>query len=65
LIDEPAFVGFVARTQTAETCGGSGGIFPGGKVAELVLRDAFATRWASDGPLRRPPELGAFDIGIH
>ena len=26
------------------------GFSPRGKLAELVLRDAFAARWAADGP---------------
>jgi hypothetical protein len=59
VIDEPWFVGaFVWRvysdpddvSQEAEW-----GFSPRGKLAELVLRDAFAAHWATDGP--RP--LGA------
>jgi hypothetical protein len=69
LIDEPAFAGFFVwrvyadpfdMSQEAEW-----GFSPRGKVAELVLRDAFATRWASDGHVRRLPADGAFDIGIY
>jgi hypothetical protein len=53
LLDEPRFAGFfVWRTyadpddvsQEAEW-----GFNPRGKAAELVVRDAFATRWAGDG----------------
>jgi hypothetical protein len=54
LIDEPWLAGaFVWRlyadpddvSQEAEW-----GFSPRGKLAELVLRDAYAARWVSDGP---------------
>lgn len=54
LLDEPSFAGaFVWRlyadpddlSQEAEW-----GFSPRGKLAELVLRDAFAAHWAADGP---------------
>ncbi len=59
LMDEPAFAGFFVwrvyadpndMSQEAEW-----GFSPRGKLAELVLRDAFNAHWAADGP--RP--LGA------
>jgi hypothetical protein len=69
LIDEPSFAGFFAWRVYADPLDMSQeaewGFSPRGKVAELVLRDAFATRWASDGPLDRLPADGAFDIGIY
>lgn len=69
LIDEPSFAGFFVWRVYADPLDMSQeaewGFSPRGKVAELVLRDAFATRWASDGPLRRLPEHAAFDIGIY
>jgi len=58
LLDEPDFAGlFVWRvyadpddtSQEAEW-----GFSPRGKVAELVVRDAFAAPWASDGAPRSP-----------
>ncbi len=54
LIDEPWFAGFFVwrlyadpddMSQEAEW-----GFSPRGKLAELVLRDAFDTHWAGDGP---------------
>jgi hypothetical protein len=71
LLDEPAFAGaFVWRvysdpddlSQEAEW-----GFSPRGKLAELVLRDAFAAHWASDGPRRRSPlaHFAAERIGIY
>jgi hypothetical protein len=59
LLDEPWFAGFFVwrlyadpddMSQEAEW-----GFSPRGKLAELILRDAFAAHWAGDGP--RP--LGA------
>ncbi|MFO0674971.1 MAG: hypothetical protein U0169_00415 [Polyangiaceae bacterium] len=56
LLDEPAFAGFFVWrvysdpddvSQEAEW-----GFSPRGKVAELVVRDAFAAPWASDAPRR-------------
>ncbi len=69
-VDQPTFAGFfVWRTyadpndmsQEAEW-----GFSPRGKVAELVLRDAFAAHWAGDGPralATSTVRLGAFEIG--
>lgn len=69
LIDEPAFAGFFVWRVYADPLDMSQeaewGFSPRGKVAELVLRDAFATRWASDGHVRKLPADGAFDIGIY
>jgi hypothetical protein len=57
LVDEPWFAGFFVwrvyadpddLSQEAEW-----GFSPRGKLAELAMRDAFATHWAADGP-RRP-----------
>jgi hypothetical protein len=54
LMDEPRFLGAFAwrvysdpndMSQEAEW-----GFSPRGKLAELVLRDAFAAHWAADGP---------------
>jgi hypothetical protein len=54
LVDEPWFAGFFVwrvyadpddMSQEAEW-----GFSPRGKLAELVLRDAFAAHWAGDGP---------------
>jgi hypothetical protein len=62
LLDEPRFAGaFVWRlyadpddqSQEAEW-----GFSPRGKLAELVLRDAFTAYWAADGP--RPPGSSLF-----
>jgi hypothetical protein len=53
LLDEPDFAGFFVWrvysdpddvSQEAEW-----GFSPRGKLAELVVRDAFAARWAGDG----------------
>lgn len=69
LIDEPAFAGFFVWRVYADPLDMSQeaewGFSPRGKVAELVLRDAFATRWASDGAIRTLPEDGAFLVGIY
>ena len=54
LVDEPSFVGFFVwrvyadpddMSQEAEW-----GFSPKGKLAELVVRDAFSAHWAADGP---------------
>lgn len=54
LVDEPSFAGFFVwrvyadpddMSQEAEW-----GFSPRGKLAELVVRDAFAAYWAADGP---------------
>lgn len=69
-LEEPSFAGFFVwrlyadpddMSQEAEW-----GFSPRGKVAELVLRDAFGAHWEADGP--RPLatstlRLGAFDVG--
>lgn len=69
LIDEPAFAGFFVWRVYADPLDMSQeaewGFSPRGKVAELVLRDAFATRWASDGLFRQLPADGAIHIGIY
>jgi hypothetical protein len=61
LLDAPWFAGFFVwrvysdpddMSQEAEW-----GFSPRGKLAELVVRDAFAARWAADGPWSR---RGAF-----
>lgn len=57
LLDLPGFVGFFVWRLYADPDDTSQedewGFSPRGKLAELVLRDAFAARWASD-PLRVP-----------
>jgi hypothetical protein len=54
LLDEPAFGGFFVWRVYADPDDVSQeaewGFSPRGKQAELVLRDAFTARWASDGP---------------
>jgi hypothetical protein len=54
LLDEPAFLGFFAWRVYADPDDVSQeaewGFSPRGKLAELVLRDAFTAHWASDGP---------------
>ncbi|HWA75787.1 MAG TPA: hypothetical protein VG937_25800 [Polyangiaceae bacterium] len=71
LLDEPAFIGaFVWRvyadpddlSQEAEW-----GFSPRGKLAELLLRDAFAAYWAADGPRRASPfaALPAERVGVY
>jgi hypothetical protein len=70
MLDEPWFAGFFVwrvyadpddMSQEAEW-----GFSPRGKLAELVVRDAFAAYWETDGP--RPPGAGvwtrrATDVG--
>jgi len=62
LVDEPWFAGFFVwrvyadpddLSQEAEW-----GFSPRGKLAELAMRDAFATHWAADGPRRPGSSLG-------
>lgn len=57
LLDEPAFMGFFVWRVYADPDDVSQeaewGFSPRGKLAELVVRDAFATRWACDAS-RRP-----------
>jgi hypothetical protein len=54
LLDEPHFLGFFVWRVYADPDDVSQeaewGFSPRGKLAELVLRDAFTTRWAADGP---------------
>lgn len=69
-VDVPEFAGFFVwrlyadpddMSQEAEW-----GFSPRGKVAELVLRDAFTTHWAADGQrglATSAVRFGAFDIG--
>jgi hypothetical protein len=72
LLEEPRFVGAFAwrvyadpddLSQEAEW-----GFSPRGKLAELVLRDAFAAHWSSDGPRSTGHALGrsrAERVGIY
>jgi hypothetical protein len=57
LLDEPMFMGFFVWRVYADPDDVSQeaewGFSPRGKQAELVVRDAFATRWAAD--VTRPP----------
>lgn len=61
-LDEPWFMGFFVWRWYADPYDmsqeGEWGFSPFGKQAELVLRDAFATPWASDTPptFRFPPK---------
>jgi hypothetical protein len=54
LLDEPQFLGFFVWRVYADPDDVSQeaewGFSPRGKLAELVLRDAFTARWAADGP---------------
>ena len=54
LIDEPAFAGFFVWRVYADPDDVSQeaewGFSPRGKLAELVVRDAFTAYWAADGP---------------
>jgi len=54
LLDEPHFLGFFVWRVYADPDDVSQeaewGFSPRGKLAELVLRDAFTARWAADGP---------------
>lgn len=60
--DEPWFHGFFLWRYYADPNDVSQeaewGFSPRGKLAELVLRDAFSTRWASDGALDATIPLG-------
>ena len=53
LLDEPDFAGFFVWRVYADPDDVSQeaewGFSPRGKLAELVVRDAFAARWAGDG----------------
>jgi hypothetical protein len=68
LLDAPSFAGFFVwrlyadpddTSQEAEW-----GFSPRGKLAELVVRDAFAARWVAD-PTARPPAYAAVTPGIY
>ncbi len=54
LLDEPAFCGFFVWRVYADPDDVSQeaewGFSPRGKLAELVVRDAFTARWAAEGP---------------
>jgi hypothetical protein len=54
LLDEPSFLGFFVWRVYADPDDVSQeaewGFSPRGKLAELVVRDAYAARWAADGP---------------
>jgi hypothetical protein len=54
LLDEPSFAGFFVWRVYADPDDVSQeaewGFSPRGKLAELVMRDAFSTWWAADGP---------------
>ena len=58
LLDEPDFAGFFVWRVYADPDDASQeaewGFSPRGKVAELVVRDAFAAPWAADGERRAP-----------
>lgn len=69
LLDEPLFMGFFVWRLYADPDDVSQeaewGFSPRGKLAELVVRDAFAKRWAAD-PVWRPGWVpGARVPGIH
>jgi hypothetical protein len=53
LLDEPAFLGFFVWRVYADpddiSQEAEWGFSPRGKLAELVVRDAYAARWAADG----------------
>ena len=57
LLEEPAFAGFFVWRVYADpndvSQEAAWGFSPRGKLAELVLRDAFATRWAQDDVFSR------------
>jgi hypothetical protein len=57
LLDEPLFMGFFVWRVYADPDDVSQeagwGFSPRGKLAELVMRDAFSTTWASDARKRR------------
>ena len=70
LLDEPWFAGFFVWRMYADPTDLSQeaewGFSPRGKLAELVLRDAFAARWANDSAslrlhlAHRAPLLGVY-----
>src|SRR5262249_28315347 len=62
LLDEPRFMGFFVWRVYADPDDVSQeaewGFSPRGKLAELVVRDAFTARWAVDGPRQVGDGLG-------
>jgi len=62
LLDEPACAGFFVWRYYADPEDASQeaewGFSPRGKLAELILRDAFTARWAADGPSLVGENLG-------
>jgi len=62
LLDEPSFLGFFVWRVYADPDDVSQeaewGFSPRGKLAELVLRDAFGAHWAADGPWLPGDALG-------
>jgi hypothetical protein len=62
LLDEPTFLGFFVWRVYADPDDVSQesewGFSPRGKLAELVLRDAYRARWSADGPSLRGDVLG-------
>ena len=68
LLDEPAFLGFFVWRVYADPDDVSQeaewGFSPRGKLAELVVRDAYAARWAADGPRLPGDVLGRFAADV-
>ena len=68
MLDEPDFAGFFVWRMYADPDDTSQeapwGFSPRGKLAELVVRDAFAARWACDPWWRRPWGEGARTAGV-
>jgi hypothetical protein len=68
LLDEPLFMGFFVWRLYADPDDVSQeaewGFSPRGKLAELVVRDAFATTWASDVQRKRGWPIAARVAGI-
>jgi hypothetical protein len=68
LLDEPSFLGFFVWRVYADPDDVSQeaewGFSPRGKLAELVLRDAFRARWASDGSWLPGDALGRWAATI-
>jgi hypothetical protein len=68
LLDEPAFCGFFVWRVYADPDDVSQeaewGFSPRGKLAELVVRDAFAARWAADGPSLPGDALARFAADV-
>ena len=68
LLEEPAFLGFFVWRVYADPDDVSQeaewGFSPRGKLAELVVRDAFTARWAADGPALPGDVLGRFAADV-